>query len=97
MVLFEKQLEHKTELLAKCEMCECCVPDAKSCYVNHARLTFLCLQCYDDIPTLEETERMVSKLRLHQKTWAEKKAEYQSFISIATPVVKPTEMPELRI
>jgi len=94
MVQYEKELEKKTELLAKCEMCECCVPDAKSCYINHAKLTFLCLQCYNDIPSEAETERMVEKLRAYRKVWACKKLEYQSFISVATEVNLSDKTPE---
>ena len=94
MVQFERELERKTELLAKCELCGGCVPDAKSCYINHAKLTFLCLQCYDDIPTLEECEVMVSKLRLHQKTWEERKVAYESFVSTAKEVNLSEKTPE---
>ncbi len=94
MVLFEKQLERKTELLAKCEMCECCVPSARDCYVNHARLTFLCLQCYEDIPSEAETERMVEKLRAYQTLWAAKKIAYESFINIAKEVNLSDKTPE---
>jgi len=94
MVQFENENERKTELIAKCEMCECCIPSARDCYVNHARLTFLCFGCYEDIPNGFETERMVEKLRAYQKLWAERKAGYASLINIAKEVKLSDKTPE---
>ena len=94
MVLFEKELERKTELLATCEMCGGNVPDAKSCYVDHSKLTFLCVQCFTDIPSEAETERMIAKLIAYQKLWSDKKAEYVKFISVAKEVNLPLQTPE---
>ena len=66
------------------------MPDAKSCYVDHSRLTFLCVQCFADIPSSEETERMIAKLIAYQKLWSEKKLAYQSFIPVAKEVILKT-------
>jgi ribosomal protein L40E len=94
MVQFEKEIQKQTELLAVCEMCASNVPDAKSCYVDHSRLTFLCIQCFADIPSEAETERMVAKLIAYQKLWAEKKAGYVKFITVAKEVNLSENTPE---
>ena len=94
MVLFEKMNERKTELVAMCEMCESPVQSAQDCYVDHSRLTSMCVTCFHHIPSLEETEQMVAKLRAYQKLWAGKKELYQSFISVAKEVNLPLQTPE---
>ena len=87
--MIEQEALKKKEMLAVCEMCETAVPDAKSCYCNPVDFTFLCLNCFTHIPTVEEAESLILKIRENQKMWTAKKDKYKEFLSLQPENGKP--------
>jgi hypothetical protein len=99
MVLVEKESEIKAGLLAVCEMCEAKIPDAKSCYVDTIKMKFLCVQCFTQVPTIEEAEELCRKIIKHQAFWAKRKNEFVAFShmnakQIDCPPVTPVGLKE---
>jgi len=91
MVYTEKEAQKKTELLAVCEMCECKIPNAKSCYCNPTLLTFMCVECFSHVPTIKEMEALIEKIKENQILWSEKKEKYISFLELSAQVIQPDE------
>ena len=79
MVLVEKESEVKAGLLAVCEMCEAKIPDAKSCYVDPVQMKFLCVQCFTQVPSIQEAEELCRKIIHHQAYWTKRKNEFIAF------------------
>jgi hypothetical protein len=94
MVFTEVEAHKKTEILAVCEMCECKIPNAKSCYCNPTLLTFMCIECFSHVPTIQEMELLIEKIREQQIEWTIKKEKYISFsqLGIETPIPPHVEV-----
>lgn len=103
MVMIEQEAVKKKEMCAMCSMCELPVKDAKSCYIDPVDFTFLCKDCWSNIPTIDEMEALILKIRDNQRHWTDKLEKYKPFLSLAgnegTPVsptsVEEVELPEV--
>jgi len=89
MVFTEEEAFKKTQIMAVCEMCDCKIPDAKSCYCNPVLITFMCVDCFSSVPTIKEMETLIDKIKQRQKEWTIKKETYVSFLSMTGEGVSP--------
>ena len=96
MVFTEEEAFKKTQIMAVCEMCDCKIPDAKSCYCNPVLITFMCVDCFSSVPTIKEMETLIDKIKQRQKEWTIKKETYVSFLSMTGEGVSPLKPPQER-
>ena len=100
MVYIENEAQKKTEILAVCQLCECKIPNAHSCYIDTVKLEFLCKDCYNDTPSISEMEALIEKIRKEQRRWSEKKLQFQPFLPtepLMPSSVEEVEIEELRV